>query len=95
MDPERKIRLMLVERIIRKMRYVLLATTVFIVVKFTIHPLKFALDAKARINELDMISEFWLWVSIPIARLFMVIHLHFVMCADTYGKFSSGADPSL
>jgi TRAP-type C4-dicarboxylate transport system permease small subunit len=71
------------------LKYSFSATMIFIVVIFTIYSLKFAVNAKAHIYELGMISEFWLWLSMPIAGLFMSVHLLFVAYEDFCMKFSS------
>ena len=75
----------------KTLTYSFYATMMFIVVIFTAYSLKFALNTKANIYELGMISEFWIWLSMPIAGLFMIVHLLFVTYEDIYSDLSPQA----
>jgi TRAP-type C4-dicarboxylate transport system permease small subunit len=68
-------------------KYVISGTMLFIIVIFGVYSLKFTLNTKAYIYELGMISEFWLWLSMPIAGLFMLVHMIFVVFEDIYKQF--------
>ncbi len=69
------------------LKYIISATMIFIIIVFGVYSLKFTLNTKAFIYELGMISEFWLWLSMPIAGLFMTVHMVFILYEDIYKQF--------
>lgn len=71
------------------LEYIFSITMLGIIIVFTVYSLKLALSTKARMWELGMISEIWIWLSMPIAGLFMIVQVVFITYEDIYNKYCS------
>ena len=77
------------------LKYIFTGLILIIIVIFFVYSLKFALNTTAKIYELGMISEFWLWISMPIAGFFMIIHGFFVLIEDIVDDLGLKVNPNV
>ena len=66
------------------LQYIYSFFILFLVILFSFYSLKFAINTKARIYELAMISEMWIWLCVLLAGIFMIIHTVFVLYEGLY-----------
>ncbi len=73
------------------LRYIFSFSMLVLICIFSAYSLKIALNTRAYIYELGMISESVVWLSMPTAGLFMIIQTVFVICEDLHNQFHKPA----
>ncbi len=71
------------------LRHIFSFTMLWISIVFTIYSFSIALSTQSHLWELGMISEVWVWLSMPIAGFFIVVHIVFIIYEDIYKRYAS------
>ena len=73
------------------LKYIFSFSMLFIIILFSVYSLKIALNIKASIYELGMVSESVIWLSMPTAGFLMIIQMGFIIYEDLYNQFQKTA----
>ncbi len=73
------------------LKYVFSCSMLITLILFSFYSMKIALNARAHIYELGMISEKVIWLSMPISGFFMIIQMVFIICEDVCQQYNHSA----